>query len=108
MDISGQGLILRRVINPNAHLPKLFLFCECDTTVCRCQLRARYSFIYGRPVYTRRQTSPPPGPNRRAHTAVGRLMMEKLSGRVAYAVMSFESFLGMGGGARHSMEQIDL
>ena len=48
------------------------------------------------------------GPNRRAHTAVGRLMMEKLSGRVAYAVMSFESFLGMGGGARHSMEQIDL
>jgi hypothetical protein len=60
------------------------------------------------PVYIRRQTSPPPGPNRRAHTAVGRLMMEKLSGRVAYAVMSFESFLGMGGGARHSMEQIDL
>ena len=51
----------------------------------------------GMPVYIRRQTSPPPGPNRRAHTAVGRLMIEKLSGRVAYAVMSFGSFLGMGG-----------
>ena len=29
--------------------------------------------------------------------SIKRLMIEKLSGRVAYAVMSFGSFLGMGG-----------
>ena len=41
--------------------------------------------------------------------SIKRLMIEKLSGRVAYAVMSFGSFLGMGGEEHaDSMEQIEL
>ena len=41
--------------------------------------------------------------------SIKRLMIEKISGRVAYAMMSFGGFLGYGhGGARGALEQADL
>jgi hypothetical protein len=40
--------------------------------------------------------------------SIKRLMIEKISGRVAYAVMSFGGFLGMGTGACGALEQADL
>ena len=39
---------------------------------------------------------------------IKRLMIEKISGKVAYAVMSFGGFLGMGADEHRSVEQAQL